>query len=473
MNNVIEFRDVSLSYDGKEAVLLHASFALEEGKMALFSGPSGCGKSTIGKLISGIIPEVVKGEMVGKILIRGEETFGKGVATISKMVATVLQDVDSQIVNTIVEDELAFGMENFAIPQDEIQERTKALAKRFKLDLRSDTKTLSGGQKQKLVIASALAMGQRIILLDEPLCNLDKESAVNLLELLRNLTREGYTVVLFEHRLDIVLPFVDAVYCIKNKRVERIEDIVSFREIENRSVLAAGKNLSTERKLLSASGLTFSKQGKTILKECSLTLKAGEKVLLLGENGCGKTTLLRCLAKLERIKKGRIHQLIDPSLGQGRRGSRKYYRKVGVIYQNPNYQLFMSSVEQEVLFGAIEESYGRKMMELFNLTSLSHRHPHALSEGQKRRLAIASVMASRPEIVLLDEPTVGQDGLNLQTIVNGLLRIHEETGNTMLTITHDRRVVEALSDRVMILRDGRIAEEGGVELAKRFFSLGE
>ena len=202
-------------------------------------------------------------------------------------------------------------------------------------------------------------------------------------------------------------------------------------------------------------------------------MKAGEKVLLLGENGCGKTTLLRCLAKLERIKKGRIHQLIDPSLGQGRRGSRKYYRKVGVIYQNPNYQLFMSSVEQEVLFGAIEESYGRKMMELFNLTSLSHRHPHALSEGQKRRLAIASVMASRPEIVLLDEPTVGQDGLNLQTIVNGLLRIHEETGNTMLTITHDRRVVEALSDRVMILRDGRIAEEGGVELAKRFFSLGE
>ena len=172
--------------------------------------------------------------------------------------------------------------------------------------------------------------------------------------------------------------------------------------------------------------------------------------MLLGDNGCGKTSLLRLMARLARPTAGEIRQLIDPSLGQ-RRGSRAWFRRVGVVYQNPNCQLFMPTVTQEVAFAAQSEGFAREIMELFGIAHLSERHPHSLSEGQKRRVSIAAVAASQPELLLLDEPTVGQDGEGLRTLLHALNHLHTRTGST-------------ICDRAAWLKEGRIEKTGGPEL---------
>lgn len=469
MRKTIEFQNVSFSYDGKKAILLDCSFFVEEGHLALLSGYSGSGKSTILSLLSGIIPNLVSGKLRGKILLDGEAIAGKGIDVLARKVATVLQDPDSQIVNALIEDEIAFGLENFAVPEEEMKERVLKLCEMFALDPKADTKTLSGGQKQKLIIASAMAMGQKILLLDEPLANLDRKTALELLTMWKAMAKQGYTILLLEHRLDLVLPFVDDVLRLEKGKVEKVEDREDFFLREKADILPPSFDRREDKVLLELRNVDIGKGKKTILEDISLSLSKGEKLLLLGENGCGKTTLLRTLAKLDKPKRGQVIQYLDPRLGQRKRGNRKYFRKVGVIYQNPNYQLFMDTVEKEVLFGAVDPSYGQRMLALFDLLPFRDRHPHSLSEGQKRRLAIASVMATRPQVVLLDEPTVGQDTDSLRKMVEGLLAIHEEEGNAMVVVSHDVRVLQALSDRVLWIQDKKIRQEGGKEVGEAFF----
>lgn len=210
-------------------------------------------------------------------------------------------------------------------------------------------------------------------------------------------------------------------------------------------------------------GVGWRTGGRSILQGVDLTIFRGERLLLLGDNGCGKTSLLRLMARLARPTAGEIRQLIDPALGQ-RRGSRAWFRRVGVVYQNPNCQLFMPTVAQEVAFAAKSEDFAREIMELFGIVHLAERHPHSLSEGQKRRVSIAAVAASQPELLLLDEPTVGQDGEGLQTLLQALNLLHTRTGSTIVTVTHDRRCAGALCDRAAWLKEGRIEKTGGPEL---------
>ena len=209
--------------------------------------------------------------------------------------------------------------------------------------------------------------------------------------------------------------------------------------------------------------LSFAYGGEAVLKGVSMTARKNEIVGIVGESGCGKTSLLRLVARLARPTAGEIRQLIDPALGQ-RRGSRAWFRRVGVVYQNPNCQLFMPTVAQEVAFAAKSEGFAREIMELFGIVHLSERHPHSLSEGQKRRVSIAAVAASQPELLLLDEPTVGQDREGLRTLLQALNLLHTRTGSTIVTVTHDRRCAGALCDRAALLKDGRIEKTGGPEL---------
>ncbi|MFR0788998.1 MAG: energy-coupling factor ABC transporter ATP-binding protein [Vescimonas sp.] len=280
---------------------------------------------------------------------------------------------------------------------------------------------------------------------------------------LRTLAESGYAVLIVEHRLEQVLPFVHEVWRLRNGSLERQTGREALRAAPPETAEHIHAEARREEPVMTLRSVGWRAGGRSILEGVDLTLFQGERLLLLGDNGCGKTSLLRLIARLARPTVGEIRQLIDPALGQ-RRGSRAWFRRVGVVYQNPNCQLFMPTVAQEVAFAAKSEDFAREIMELFGIAHLAERHPHSLSEGQKRRVSIAAVAASQPELLLLDEPTVGQDREGLRTLLHALNLLHTRTGNTIVTVTHDRRCASALCDRAAWLKDGRIEKTGGPEL---------
>lgn len=442
----IEFKNVSFRYeDMPEPVLKNASFSLEYGRLALLYGDSGQGKSTVLSILSGVIPNVTKGTLSGEVRVGGEDVSGQRISDICRRAGVVLQNADAQIIHQRVEDELAFGCENFAFSPEKIGGCIEKACDRMALCPQWGTRTLSGGQKQRLITASALATEQKILLLDEPLAE------------------SGYAVLLVEHRLEQVLPFAHEVWRLRNGSLERQTGRESLRAAQPEAAVLIPAEARREEPVMTLRGVGWRAGGRSILEGVDLTLFRGERLLLLGDNGCGKTSLLRLMARLARPTAGEIRQLIDPALGQ-RRGSRAWFRRVGVVYQNPNCQLFMPTVAQEVAFAAKSEDFAREIMELFGIAHLAERHPHSLSEGQKRRVSIAAVAASQPELLLLDEPTVGQDGEGLRTLLQALNLLHMRTGNAIVTVTHDHRCASVLCDRVAWLKDGRIEKTGGPEL---------
>ena len=468
--NAIELKQVNFSYDGKTKILENTDFTAEYGEVTLLSGHSGEGKSTLMYIVSGIIPNVNYGELTGEVKIAGEDIKGKKLGYICRKVGVVLQNADEQIIQKIVEDEIAFGCENLAFPPEKIQKQIDIVCNLLKLDKGWKCRTLSGGQKQRLITASTLAMGQKIIILDEPLANLDKDGAAMLMGTLRSLAKAGYCVVVIEHRLDMVLPFVDSVWHIGDKTVKRIEDKAAYLQAQTAKIEDSCPIYAPQSPLFELKNVKFAVKDREILKDISLEIPKGGRTVFLGENGCGKTTLLRLIARLYKPTGGSITQYIDEKFKQKPKGSKAWYKKVGVVYQNPDYQLFMPTVRQEISFGAKSEEYAAEIAELFGVKHLWERHPQSLSEGQKRRVSIAAVAACEPEVLLLDEPTVGQDYDGLCALVEILNKLHMQSGNTMITITHDVRCAEALCDRAYLIADGIVAKRGGKELVREYFT---
>ncbi|MBR1868405.1 MAG: ATP-binding cassette domain-containing protein [Clostridia bacterium] len=459
----IEFKDVTFRYEGYDnEILKNANFSVDYGEVALLAGFSGEGKSTVLSLASGIIPNVTPGEVTGEIFAGGESVKDKKLGEVCRKVGVVLQNADSQIIHSVVEDEIAFGCENFAFLQEEIEKSVKKSCERMKLNPEWLTRTLSGGQKQRLITACAFATGQKVLILDEPLANLDGQGARLLMNTLKSLAKEGYAVLVVEHRLDMVLPFVDTVWNIRGGEITKIEDKKSYLLSQAQTIVYDGQSKATEENVFQLKNVGFSAGKREILKDITLDIKKGERLLLLGENGCGKTTLLRIIAKLNKKSKGEIESIIDK-----RRG--KWYNIVSFVHQNPDYMLFMPTVRQEIAYNAKTPEYAEEIVRRFGLEKIADRHPQSLSEGQKRRVSIAAATSSDPEVLLLDEPTVGQDFAGLKELVGILNELHEKTGNTMITVTHDLRCAEALCDRAAVIEDGKISEVGERELARRFF----
>lgn len=465
----IQLKRVSFSYDGfTDKVLDNVDFSVEYGEVALLSGLSGEGKSTLLSIIAGIIPNIVSGKIMGEVLVDGQSTAGQKLSLVCRKVGVVLQNADSQIVHKIVEDEIAFGCENFAVPADKIGAQIDRVCAIMGLNKTAQTRTLSGGQKQRLITASTLATGQKILILDEPLANLDTKGATELMNTLRALAGAGYAILVVEHRLDIVLPFVDTVWNIRAGFVTKIENKQEYLLSQTVTIEDNSDSHEKGNVLFSLNHVAFSVKKKEILKDVNFDIYSGKRLLLLGENGCGKTTLLRLIARLCKPTKGRIEQTLDNRFGT-RRAGRKWFKSVGIVYQNPNYQLFMPTVEREIAFNAVSKDYAEEMIKLFGLEHLRKRHPQSLSEGQKRRVSIAAVAAGNPKVLLLDEPTVGQDYKGLCELVKILDELHDMSGNTMITITHDMRCAEALCDRAILIADGVVKEQGGKELAHKYF----
>lgn len=459
----IELINVSFRYEGYENEILHnVNFSVDYGEVALLSGFSGEGKSTVLSLISGIIPNVTPGETTGEVLIDGENIKDKKLGEVCRKVGIVLQNADSQIIHSVVEDELAFGCENFAFPREEIGRNIARACSLMKLYPTWQTRTLSGGQKQRLITACTLATKQKILILDEPLANLDRQGAELLMNTLKDLAKEGYSVLVVEHRLDMVLPYVDTVWNIKGGEITKTEDKKAYLLSQAQTITYDGQSKVTDENVFELKNVGFSVGKREILKDITLNVKKGERLLLLGENGCGKTTLLRIIAKLNKKSKGEISSLIDKKRG-------KWYNIISFVYQNPDYMLFMPTVRQEIAYNAKTPEYAEEIIDLFGLTTIAERHPQSLSEGQKRKISIAAVAASDPEVLLLDEPTVGQDYAGLKEMVRILNELHERKGNTMITVTHDIRCAEALCDSTAIIKDGVVFQVGGKELVKEFF----
>ncbi len=467
--SAVELRDVCFSYDGQTQVLEHIFFTAEHGQITLLAGPSGCGKSTLLSILSGIIPHITPGHLSGEAAIDGESILDRGTEEICRRVGIVLQDPEAQIVYQQVEDEIAFGLENMGLPEEKIARQIDTVCDLMGLCRDWKTRTLSGGQKQRLMVAATLAMGQKILILDEPLANLDQTGGRELMELLRDLAGHGYAVIVVEHRLDMVLPYADVLWSMEHGCVHRIEEKEAYLRARTQKIADTLPPFSPENDLFSLEHVSYQVGGREILKDVTFSVPRGARMVILGENGCGKTTLLRLIARLDRPTGGSIRQALDPRFDRRRKPDKAWFRSVGVVYQNPNYQLFMPTVRQEVAFGAVSAAYADEMLARFSITHLADRHPQSLSEGQKRRVSIASIAASQPKVLLLDEPTVGQDYRGLREQVELLNELHRQTGCTMLTVTHDVRCAEALCDRAVLIAEGTARQQGGKELVRAYF----
>ena len=463
MGIAIRLKEVSFKYDGaKENVLENINLTVEYGETVLLSGVSGEGKSTLLSIINGVIPFVNSGEFSGSVEIDGKDVTKLKISERSKLIGTVLQNADEQIIYDLVNEEIAFGCENLNIASEEIDRRIERFTTLMQIEKNAKTKTLSGGQKQRLITASTLAMEQKIIILDEPLANLDTHTAHILLKALRNLANSGYAVLIVEHRLDVVKNYIDKVMRIENKQLFTSTDIndlnSGIKTIPHADGSLPGEVLIKGEKLFFAAG------DRNIIDGLDIEIRAGERIVLLGENGCGKTTLMRMLARLNKPNDGALSQTITKS----KKANNKWFSKVGYVYQNPTYQLFMPTLLSEISFKAKSEKIAREMINAFGLSGLEQRHPQSLSEGQKRRASIAAVCASEPTVLFLDEPTVGQDYKNLCKTVETVNKINKNLGTAIVTVTHDKRCAGALADRVLIMENGKISRQGDYHLANEF-----
>ena len=484
---------------------------IEEGEFILLLGPSGCGKSTLIQCINGIVPKVTGGEIQGNIFVNGKNVIENKIYQLASDVGIVFQNPDTQLFGLTVEEDVAFGPENLGIERDEIKTRVEKslqivniekLKKRF-------TFTLSGGEKQRTAIAGNIVMQPKILILDEPTSDLDPAGTKQVLETVKQLNKEmEITIILVEHKLDEVIELADRTIVMDKGKIildgktfdifaqnyDTLKKIGVYppQLIQLSKILKVKpsydeilSNLLSNLKQIKGQFIDFSdntvstiktpyvkfedvfyeyRDGTESLKGINLSIERGDFIALIGSNGSGKTTLLSCLIGLLKPTNGKIlingQDIIDfdvPELAQ----------MVGYLFQNPDYQLFTDTVYNEVAFGLknrqiVPKDINQKIskaLEFMELLDYRERHPHSLSRGQRQRLAVASILAMEPNIIILDEPTTGQD----RGHINKFLYMMEElkaTGKTIILITHDMKIVTEFANRTIVMHNGKIILDG-------------
>ena len=498
MTPLVEVDGLTFRYRrATEPAIRDVSLAVHPGEVVLVAGPSGCGKSTLIRAINGLIPHAYSGDLGGTVLVEGRLTTELKLRDIARTVGTVLQDPAKQIVGAMVESELAFGPENFGVPRDEIAERIREVASQAGIEalLGRETAALSGGERQLLAMAAILMMRPRLFVVDEPLANLDPATAERLLTLLRALADEGSAIVIVEHRVEEALALApDRVLYLDEGRTRYLGPVAGFLDVadpaavrlpfavvarraanaaaetdsagdgENRRSRAPAPAEAAPR--LEFRGVTAAIGDTQILRGVDARLGPAEVVAVLGPNGSGKTTLFRTAMRLLDVTGGSI--LVDGVSIAGRRTA-ELATEFGYVFQSPSQMLFARTVEEELLFGP--RNLGRdpatfdelvadslRRTALHELDDIRTRPPLALSFGQQKRLALAIALALRPETLILDEPSAGQDHRTAEAFMREVLAIPGL--RSLYLVTHDVDLALTHADRILLFREGRVVADG-------------
>jgi len=489
---VLAANNVTFTYAGNTTpALRNINFTIRTGEFVLLAGPSGCGKSTLLRCLSGFVPQEFAGDYQGTVSVMGRDVSTHPIHGLARMVSLVQQDPDGQIVTLNVGDEIAFGPENFQVAPLEIARRSRwALTATNAADLSNHgTLALSGGEKQKTILAAFLAVRAPILLFDEPTARLDPPTARDLVTNLHQLSRtRRVTIVVVEHRLHYFLPFVtrcllmdegrlvyDGLPSDAEKKPTTLRQLgISPTPLERRHATSRHPARSRRPPLLEVENLTFSyppsgesSRIRPALQDVSFTIAPGEIVALMGANGSGKSTLLYHLIGLLRPDQGAI-RLAGRSIRN--QPVSQLASDIGFVFQNPLHQLFERTVWDELLLASrhlgkpspqVAAFRARTLAERFELATYLDRSPFALSLGEQRRLTIASILIHRPRLILLDEPFVGQDYGNVRRLMTLVMRAVDE-GVSVVLATHDPALVQACCRRLLFLRDGQLVLDAGL-----------
>jgi energy-coupling factor transport system ATP-binding protein len=519
---IIRFEHFSCGYVKGTPILQDINLEISPGEFVLLVGQSGSGTSTLGCSLNGIIP-FVQGWTEGSLSVAGVNVAGSRVAELATHVGVIFQDVDDQLTNLYTRDEVMFGPENLMLPVEEVERRAwgalgfvgaKDCAERFVFEL-------SGGQKQKVVIAAVLAMEPEILFLDEPTANLDPRSSSDIFRFLSQLKRQHKTLIITEYKMDELVSLADRMIVLADGGVvcdgsprEVIEQhgqelqerwglwIPQAAELE--IMLRQQKGLRAEPfpvnsaeavtqyggyrfdtppepsdgsssaphgdALIRAENLTYRySDGTTALSDVSIEVRAGEILAIVGPNGSGKTTLSKHFVGLLKPTLGKV---VVFGKDTATTSTRELTRRVGYVFQYPEHQFVKDSVEAEVRFslqalGVEESEIGPRVQEvlaIFGLEELEKRHPYSLSGGEKRRLSVATMVIMRPRVLLMDEPTFAQDRRNTEKMMEAVLMATaadaDSLGSTIVLITHDMKLVADYATRVVAMHEGHVAFDG-------------
>lgn len=473
---MINIREFGYRYRGREEYALQdVNLEIDKGEFTLLTGPSGCGKSTLALAIAGVLFSQYDGEASGRVEVAGMDVQEKSIYQIADIVGLVQQNPESQFCTLMVEDEIAFGLENRKYPRERIEELlTWSLEVAGVEHLRDRAiSTLSGGEKQKIALASILASQPEVIIFDEPTSNLDPPSTKEIFEVILDIQREtDLTVLVIEHKLD----FLGRI----NPRI--VEMGMGFILNGDRKTYPA-PDLGVERPayggearapLIEVEDLSAGYQDHPVLKDVSFTLYPGELVSLMGDNGSGKSTLLLSLFKMVERSQGNMRVQ-----GQDTDGvpASSLGKEMGLVFQNPDHQIFASTVWEEAVFGArnfgLEKSEyegpTRVLLERAGLAEREEDHPYRLSYGEKRRLNLISVLSYQPVVLLLDEMFIGQDRKNAAFLL-GLLSEYVEGGGSVIMVNHNPTYYPQVATRILFLSEGKLIIDASLEEGMRELS---
>ncbi len=504
------FKVENLTYyypETEKAALKKINLDIEEGEFILVAGGSGSGKSSFARALAGLIPDFYGGRIGGGVFFKGKDIRTMDRRKLAREVGMVFQDPEKQIVQTYVEAEIAFGLENLGLPPGEMLRRVAEVICFMNMTSVKEafTANLSGGQKQKLALASVLAMQPNVLILDEPTSQLDPVSAEDILNLAKRLNEEmGFTVIMIEQRLERCFHLADRVLLMEKGEIicdgsaqeiarETIKKDVPFvppvarffaglntslvpttikegrkllRSYLNEKVFTIEKQTSLEYKnlksIVSLKNLWFAYPGgQEVLKDVSLDIKEGEFVAILGENGAGKSTMLKHIIGMFKPDRGRVQVLGKDINKNGFKEIRKF---TAFLSQNPNDYLFQDTVEDELLFtlknyGLKDLSVVEETLEKLQLLKYRKTNPRELSSGERQRVALASVLVTGPRLIILDEPTRGVD-FRLKAELGRFLQREAEKGSTVIVVTHDVEFAAEFAARTVMMFSGRIVSDG-------------